>query len=162
MGGLQVACQPQRVQHRLPIYLAARDSALIQQRQSIPQRPVCQPCQQRSPLRRQVDGLLLGDVLQPVLDVRRQDALEGEPLAAGQNGGRHLVQFGGGQDEHEMFRRLLQNLQQGIEGGGGEHMHFVHDVNPLAHGGGGVHRLVPQGTDLIHAVVGGGVQLHHI
>ena len=162
MSGLQVARQTQRVQHRVPVHLAAGDCALIQQGQGVTQCPIRQPRQQGSALRRQVDGLLLGDVLQAVLDVRWQDALKGESLAPGQDGGRHLVQFGGGQDEHEVFRRLLQNLQQGIEGGGGEHMHLVHDVNPLAHGGGGVHRLVPQGTDLVHAVVGGGVQLHHV
>ena len=41
-------------------------------------------------------------------------------------------------------------------------MNLVHDVHPLAHGGGGVHRLVPQGPNLIHAVVGGGVQFQHV
>ena len=41
-------------------------------------------------------------------------------------------------------------------------MHLVYDVDALAHGGRGVNRLVPQGADLVNAVVGGGVQLHHI
>ena len=61
-----------------------------------------------------------------------------------------------------MGRGLLQDLQQGVEGGGGEHVHLVHDVDPLFHRRGGVYRLVPQGSDLIHAVVGGGVQLQHV
>ena len=41
-------------------------------------------------------------------------------------------------------------------------MDLVHDVNALAHRRGGVHRLVPQGAHLIHAVVGGGVQFQHV
>ena len=88
--------------------------------------------------------------------------LKAELLAPGLDGGGHLVQLGGGQDEHQVGRGLLQNLQQGVEGGGGEHVDLVHDVHPLAHRGGGVHRLVPEGADLVHPVVGGGVQLQHV
>ena len=44
----------------------------------------------------------------------------------------------------------------------GQHVDLVHDVYPLLHVGGGVDGLVPQGPDLVHAVVGGGVQLQHI
>ncbi len=61
-----------------------------------------------------------------------------------------------------MFRRLLQDFQQRVEGGGGEHVDLVHDVNPLFHVGGGVDRFVPEGPDLVHAVVGGGVQLQNV
>ena len=41
-------------------------------------------------------------------------------------------------------------------------MDLVHDVDPLFYVGRGVDGLVPQGPDLIHAVVGGGVQLQNI
>ena len=41
-------------------------------------------------------------------------------------------------------------------------MDLVHDVDPLADGGRGIDGLVPEGTDLVHTVVGGGVQLQHI
>ena len=57
---------------------------------------------------------------------------------------------------------LLQDLQQGVEGRRGEHVDLVHDIDPLADRGGRIDRLVPQGADLIHAVVGGGVQLQHV
>ena len=95
-------------------------------------------------------------------DVLRPDALEGELLAAALDGGGHLVHLGGGQDEHQMRRRLLQNLEQGVERLGGEHVHLVHNVHPLFHRRRGVHRLVQDGADIVHAVVGGGVQLQHI
>ena len=41
-------------------------------------------------------------------------------------------------------------------------MDFVHDVHPFLHRSRGVSRLVPQGSDLIDAIVGGCVQLQHI
>ena len=41
-------------------------------------------------------------------------------------------------------------------------MDLVHDIHPAADGGGRVDRLVPEGTYLVHAVVGGRVQLYHI
>ena len=68
----------------------------------------------------------------------------------------------GGQNEHQVLRGFLHDLQQGVEGGGGEHMHLVDDIDALFHRRGGVGRLVPQGAHLIDAVVGGGVQLQHV
>ena len=41
-------------------------------------------------------------------------------------------------------------------------MDLVHDVDPLFYVGRGVNGLVPQGPDLVHAVIGGGVQLQNI
>ena len=41
-------------------------------------------------------------------------------------------------------------------------MDLVHDVDPLFYVGGGVDGLIPQGPDLVHAVIGGGVQLQNI
>ena len=72
------------------------------------------------------------------------------------------MQLRGGQNEHEVLRRLLQNLQQRVEGRSGEHVHLIHNIHPLAHCRRGVYRLVPQGAHLVHAVIGGGVQLQHI
>ena len=72
------------------------------------------------------------------------------------------MQFGRGQNKHQMGRRLLQNLQQSIEGRGGEHVDLVHDIDSLFYVGRGVDGLIPQGPNLIYAVIGGGVQLQHI
>ena len=41
-------------------------------------------------------------------------------------------------------------------------MHLVHDIHPLADLGGGIHRVVPQVPDVVHAVVGGGIDFQHI
>ncbi len=90
------------------------------------------------------------------------DALEGKLLAAALDGGQHLVDLGGGQDEHQMLRRFLQDLEQGVEGLIGQHVDLVDDVHPLFHRGGGVDRFIQDGADVVHAVVGGGVQLQHV
>ena len=42
--------------------------------------------------------------------------VEIEALAAGQDGRQHLVGLGGGQDEDDVRRWLLQRLQQGVGG----------------------------------------------
>jgi hypothetical protein len=47
---------------------------------------------------------------------RRRDQLEVEALAARQDGDGNLVDLGGGEDEHHVRRRLLQRLQQRVEG----------------------------------------------
>ena len=72
------------------------------------------------------------------------------------------MQLRGGQNEHQMLRRLLQNFKQGVEGRRGEHVHLVDDVHALFQHRGGIHRLLPKGTDVIHAVVAGGVQLSDV
>ena len=162
LGGLQIARQPQGVQDLLLVHPLSGPGALVQQGQGVPHAAVGQPGQEGGSLPRQVDALLPGHIAQPLGDLTREDALEGELLAPGLDGGGDLVQLRGGQNEHQVLRGLLQDFQQGVEGGGGQHVHLVHDVHPLAHGGGGVHRLVPEGADLVHAVVGGGVQLQHV
>ena len=41
-------------------------------------------------------------------------------------------------------------------------MYLVHDIHPLADLGGGIHRVVPQIPDIVHTVVGGGIDFQHI
>ena len=159
---LQVPHQPEGIQDLLFSQRPLHAGTLVQQRQGVPQAAVRQPCQQRGALRSQIDLLLLRHIPEPPGDVLRRDAPEGELLAAGADGGRHLVELGSGQDEHQVRGGLLQDLQQGVEGRCREHVDLVYDVYPLAYRSGGEHRLIPEGTHLIHAVVGGRVQLQHI
>ena len=44
------------------------------------------------------------------------DATQVKALAAAEHCHRHLTDFGGGEDEFHVFRRLFQCLQQGIKG----------------------------------------------
>ena len=88
--------------------------------------------------------------------------MEIEPLAAGQNGGRQLMHLGGGQDKHDMGRRLLQRLEQGVEGPSGQHVYLVDDIHPVFGHRRGEVDLLAQIPDVVHPVVGRGVDFHHI
>ena len=82
-----------------------------------------------------------------------------ELQAAREHRYRHFLRVGGGKDEFQVLGRLLQRLEHGVESRGGEHMDFVdhEDLEAPLHGL--VHRLFQQALHLVHAAVGGGVQL---
>ena len=61
-----------------------------------------------------------------------------------------------------MGRGFLQDFQQGVESRCGEHVDLVDDIHAVAHAGGGIDGLVPQGAHMVYAIVGGRVQLQHI
>ena len=61
-----------------------------------------------------------------------------------------------------MCGRLFQRFQQRIKGRCGQHVHLVDDIHLILTGAGGVGGLVPQVADIVHAVVGGCVHLHHV
>src|SRR5690606_37341506 len=62
-------------------------------------------------------------------EFRRAKAVEVKTLAARGNGRRNLVRLGGGKDKDDVGRRLLQDLQEGVEGLVGQHVDFVDDVD---------------------------------
>ena len=110
----------------------------------------------------QLQVLLPGDVLHPPGNVLRDDAGKIIPLAAGEDGLRHFLDLGRGQDEDDVGGRLLQRFEQGVERRRREHVHLVDDIYFIPALAGGVGRLIPQAADIVHAVVGGRVHLHHV
>ena len=92
----------------------------------------------------------------------RVDAAQVETLAARQHCHRHLADFSGGEDELGVRRRLLQRLEQRVEGRARQHVHFVEDVDLVAR----AHRRVADGiVDLPHvldAVMRGGIHLQYV
>ena len=95
-------------------------------------------------------------------DDLRVQAAETVALATGEYRGGHLAQLGGGEDEHEVLRGFFEDLEQGVEGGDAQHVDLVHDVDALFDAGGGEDGLVAQGADVVHAVVGGCVDLYDV
>ena len=93
---------------------------------------------------------------------RGTDPLQFIALATGQDGNRDLVQLGGGEHEIDVGRRLLQGLQQGVEGLGGEHVHLVDDDDLEARRGRHELELVLEVAHLLDAAVGGTVYLVQI
>ena len=85
-----------------------------------------------------------------------------ETLATRHHGHRNFADFGGGENEFYVLGRLLQRLQQGVEGVLGEHMHLVDDVDLVARR----HRLVAdaldQLTDVVHPGAAGRVHFDHV
>ena len=53
-------------------------------------------------------------------------------LATRQDCHGHFADFGGGKDEFDVFGRLLQRFQKGVERPGRQHVHFVDDIDFVA------------------------------
>ena len=92
---------------------------------------------------------LAGDAFQMLDQQRGVDPAQIEALAARQHRHRHFADFGGGENEFGVRRRLFQRLQQRVEGGAREHVHFVEDVDLVARR----HRRITDGVvDLAHVL----------
>ena len=135
---------------------------LVQQTERVPHAPLRKSRDQRGSVGFQLHLFPLGDGLQIGRNGVRLQAAEAVPLAAGKDRCRDLLQFRGGKNEHQVFGRFLQDLQQRVKGRRREHVDLVDDVHALLDNAGRKHRFLPQGADIIHAVIGGGVQLHHV
>ena len=72
------------------------------------------------------------------------------------------MQFCRAQYEHEMRGRFFKDLQQSVEGRNGEHVHLIDDIDALFDTGGRENGFILQGPDVVDAVVGCGVELHHV
>ena len=68
----------------------------------------------------------------------------------------------GGQNKDHIGRRFLQGLKQRVEGSYGKHMDLIDDIDPVTALCGRILNLFPDIPDILHAVVGGRVNLHHI
>ena len=92
-------------------------------------------------------------------DVRNAYPVEVECLAAGQDGGQDLVLLRGREYENRVCRWFFQGLEEGVEGGSGEHMHLVYDVHAVLSDLRRDLHLVHQALYVVHSVVGCGVKL---
>jgi hypothetical protein len=95
-------------------------------------------------------------------DLALGDALELEVLAAGEDGHGNLAVLGGREDEDHLGRRLLEGLQQRVEGRVREHVDFVDDEDAVAVAAGGVADRLTQLAHVVDAVVGGAVDLEDV
>ncbi len=82
-----------------------------------------------------------------------------EPLHAGEDRVGDPVGLRGGEDEHHVGRRLLERLQQPVEGLLRQHVDLVDDVDLVPEAGGGVGGVLAQAADVVDAGVGGPVDL---
>ena len=83
-------------------------------------------------------------------------------MRAGADGADDFFWLGGGENEDQVLWGFLHNLQQGVEALGGDHVGFVDNEDAVAGFRRGVCGAIAQVTHIVHAVVAGGIQLHHV
>ena len=83
-------------------------------------------------------------------------------LTTAEDGGQDLVLLRRGEDEDDVCGRLLQRLEEGIEGGRREHMYLVDDEHLILAQLRRDARLLHQRLDMLHGVVRGGVELEDV
>ena len=69
------------------------------------------------------------NVLEMADDARRRHVAQVELQTAGEHRNRHLLRISCRKNELYVFGRFLKRLQHGVEGGAGEHVHFVDHVD---------------------------------
>ncbi len=92
----------------------------------------------------------------------RIDAPQIEALAARQHRHRNLADFGGGEHELGVLRRLLQRLEEGVERLLRQHVDFVDDVDLVARARGRIAHAVGDLAHVVDAGMGGGVHFQHV
>jgi hypothetical protein len=151
-AGVGEAEQRHRALVAEPGLVAARQQ-LIQDGQRIPGRPGPGPHHQRQHrlLHRRV--LLAQDVLHQLAQHGRRDQAERVVVRARPDGREDLLRLGGGEDELQVLRRFLDQLQQRVEALLGDHVRLVDDVDLEAPGYRRVEGPLAQFPGVVHAAV---------
>src|SRR5262249_46740123 len=96
------------------------------------------------------------------LNFRRRNGSKDELLASGENRCRNLMAFCRCHDEHNVRWRLLENLQQCVEGRCRQHVHFVNDEDLVSAPCGGIFGALPELANVIDAGIRGSVDFKNI
>ena len=164
-NGRSAVRQPQHVAHHgggRGLAAIGLDNGLIEQRKCIAHRAFRRPGDQGEPFLGDPNIFGVANRFQPLDQHVRLDPAQIKSLTARQNGHRHLANFGSGEDEFDVRRRLFQGLQQGVERGRRQHVHFVDDIDLVARLDRRIARAVQQLAHLIDLGAAGGVELQHI
>src|SRR5271166_1192649 len=109
-----------------------------------------------------LDSLLPGDAAQLGNDVVEAHGVKAEVLAARADGLRDVLGLRCRHHEDDVTWRLLQRLQQRIEGGVGDLVRLVEDVNLETVARRTIARGLAQFANFVNAAVGGGVNLDYV
>ena len=93
---------------------------------------------------------------------RRRQALQVELQAARQHRHRQLLRIGGREQELHVRRRLLERLQQRVEGVRREHVHLVDEVHLVATAGRGVLHVIEQLARVVDLGARGRIDLDQV
>ena len=106
--------------------------------------------------------LAVGDPTQLPHEVGQPRPLEDERLAARPHCRRHLLQLGRAEDEEQVGRGLLDQLQQRVPGRVGQLVGLVEDVDLRAALDRLEHDALPELADVVDPALRGGVHLDHV
>ncbi len=95
-------------------------------------------------------------------DVVEAHGVKAEVLAARADGLRNVLRLGRRHHEDDVAGRLFQRLQQRVEGGVGDLVRFVENVNLEAIARRTITRGLAQFANLVDAAIGGRVDLDHV
>ena len=135
---------------------------LVEQRQRIAHRTFGRARDDAERLGLDLDAFLGGDIAEMLHQHVGLDAAQVEALAARQHRDRNLADLGGGEHELGVLRRLLQRLQEGVEGRRRQHVDFVDDVDLVARARRRIAHAVIDLADIVDAGVGRSVHLQHV
>ena len=109
-----------------------------------------------------LDPLAVADATEEGDELLQPRTLEDERLAARAHRLQHLGQIGGAEDEDEVGRRLLDQLQQRVPGCVGELVRLVEDVDLEAALDRLEHDALADLADVVDAALRGGIHLDHV
>ncbi|CAM3641166.1 hypothetical protein NOMA109596_04870 [Nocardioides marinus] len=159
VGGVAEQAGRQRMGHALG---AGTAEQLVEHREGVSGRATAGPDDQRDRGRLDRHALLLAQLGEVAREQSRRDEPEGVVVGAGADRPDHLVGLGGGEDEPQVRRGLLDQLEQGVEALRGDHVGLVDDVDLVAAAHRREERLLPQVPSVVDATVGGGVDLDDV
>ena len=142
--------------------LVAECNRLVGQAEGIPHTAIGRPRQQPQSRVFKRDLFFGQNMLQVANNVLRRHPLEIELQTPGKHRHRQLLGIGGGQQELDVFRRLFQGFQKGVEGLVGEHVHLVDEVHLVAAARGSVLHVVGQFPHVIYTGAGGSIDLDQV
>src|SRR5215469_16587107 len=135
---------------------------LIKQRKRVSDRAFRGARDQRQCLPFSLDVLFPGNALQMSYQPRSVNTAQIEPLAPRQHRDRDFADFSGGENKFGMWRRLLERLQQRIEGSAGEHVDFIENIDLVARRDGRIADRVIDLAYVIDTVMRGSVHLDNV
>ena len=153
---------PEQLEHGLHRDLAAgRGRQLVEGRHGVTEAALGRAANERERRVRCLEALAVGDPPEQRDELRETRAREEERLTARPDGRQHLVERRRAEDEDEVRRRLLDDLQERVPGGIRQLVRLVEDVDPVA-ALGLEHRPLPHGTYVVDATLRGCIHLHDV
>jgi hypothetical protein len=153
----------EELQHRLHRDLSVRRGGeLVEQRDRVAEAAACAARNERERRVGHFELLAFCDSAQELRKLGEARPREEERLTARPNRRHHLRELRRAEDEDEMRGRLLDQLQERVEGGGRELVRLVEDVDLVAALDGLEDDVVADLTHVVNAALAGGVHLDHV